>query len=174
MGFTFVEIMVASVIAFVLFQAVYQLFFSTLNSNKVHDEYTSKLMACRVVLMQVQRLTVDARAILHPIPSMTVGTTSSNTLVFRDSIGLVKTLSFSKETGELKMHTLDLQTGTMVPGSLDPDLGGTLQPNPRRSILGKGLKEVVFTVDSMSMDTLQYRIMIDDFHLVGGVRLLNG
>ena len=173
-GFTLVEIAVASLIAFVLFQAVYQLFFSTLKSNRVHEEYTTKIMDCRKILLKVQRQLIESRAILYPTSPLAGGSRSTKVLIYKDEVGLVKTISFYKDSAQLRLHTFDLQNSALIQGDLEPQPGGELEVNPRYFMLGENLDDISFTVNSSSIDTLQIRISIDGYHLLGGVRLLNG
>lgn len=172
-GFTLVEISIASLIAFVIFQAVYSLFFSTLTGDKINEEYTSKLMECQKILIKVQRELISAQTILYPMAPLNGGTFRSKVLIYRNSIGIIKAITFSKASGELKLFTLDLSRSAPVKGDLIAVDNGALEENKQFYLLGSNVEDISFSISSDSQNTVQIRLAKKNYHLLGGSRPLS-
>lgn len=172
-GFTLVEISVSALIAFVIFQAVYSLFFSTLTGDKVNEEYTAKLLECQKILIKIQRELISAQTILYPIAPLNGGTRQSKILIYRNSIGIIKAITYSKDLRELKLYTLDLMRLKPVRGDLIAISNGELEERNQFHLLGSDLEDILFSVSSDSQNTIQIRLAKKNYHLLGGSRTLS-
>ena len=174
-GFTLMEILVASSLAIILFQGVYQAFFSTLNREKVNQEFTQSLLEARVLLLKLEREFSESRSVIYPILDEPATLVSSSFIVYKDRFGLLKTIYHEPETETVHLLTFDIRDGgALVEGSLEPGPGGVLAPNKKPHVLGSKVQDLRFTLNLDQGGTLQFRIKTGDYSLIGGTSLLNG
>jgi hypothetical protein len=174
-GFTIVEIIIASSLALVLFQGVYHVFFSTLNREKVNEEFTESLLQARIVLLKLERELSESRSIIYPILEDSTDLVSSDFIVYKDRLGLLKTIYHDSTHQKVHLLTFDIRaSGALVEGSLVPDSSGSLEQNKKQFTLGSQVKDLRFTLNIEQGKTVQFRIKTGDYSLIGGTSLLNG
>ena len=174
-AFTLLEVVVASTIALTIFTVVYHLFFSTLNADKVNENFTSSLMNARKALVRVQRELREARDLVYPSTVSPKKTQSSSFIVYKDKIGLLKIIEFDKVGGLLRLFTVDVRgdEAKLLEGSLEGDLAGEMNLNDSKKILASGVTNISFSYHSHQPGNIQIRVESKPYSLIGGVTLLN-
>lgn len=165
-GFTLVEIVVASAISVVLLGVVYNLLFSTLNADKVSEEFTNSVFEARRVVLRVSQEMLSARDLIYPVITNQDRVYSSDFIIFKDAMNLIKAVYYDTVKQEVKLFAvkIDKETGKLL-----------LEAEPKP--LGRNISGIRFTCDGAHPEHIQFRIYSrsgkQEYHLVSGVRMLN-
>jgi competence protein ComGC len=166
-GFTLVEIVVATAVSIVLMGVVYNLLFSTLNADKVSEEFTNSVFEARRVVLRISQEMLSARDLIYPSVTSRDRVYSSDFIVFKDAMNLIKAVYYDTVKQEVKLFSvkIDKDTGKLL-----------LESDPKA--LGRNISGIRFTCDGAHPEHIQFRIYSrsgeQEYHLVSGVRMLNG
>lgn len=165
-AFTLVEVVIASSIALTLAGVVYNLLFSTLNADKVSERFTNSVFEARKLVLRISQEMISARDLVYPVVSEQNRIYSSDFIVFKDSFNIITVIYYDTSQKEVRMLKVNINqdTGAMSLG-LDP------------KALGHNIDGLRFSCDGQSPEHIQFRVFSrfdeQEYHLVGGIRMLN-
>lgn len=175
-GLTLVEILISSLIALTIFGVIYNLFFWSLKSDKVTEEFTDSMLEARLVMLKINSELREARELIYPSSLIPSDFVTTNSIVFKDRNGIIKLISYDETIKELHLHSLKLtQEGKfeVLKGSISNDQRGQLIHDERQYVVGSKVESISYTYHSSKPNVLQFRIKINSFSLINSVRLLN-
>tara|TARA_B100001121_G_scaffold153553_1_gene134222 strand:+ start:274 stop:834 length:561 start_codon:yes stop_codon:yes gene_type:complete len=175
-AFTFVEIIIASVISISLAGFIYNVMSWSIGRDKISSHYTESVLEARKILIKIQKELREARDLIYPSTIMTNEMVSTQSLIYKDRNGILKIINFDKQTSQINLYSLPINNSgqiSIVNGSIDSTLEGKLKHETSKFILGSNVNEVHFTYRKNKPGVLQFRLKVNSYNLINALRLLN-